>query len=31
MPGITRPLCPYPKIARYKGGDTASADSFECR
>jgi feruloyl esterase len=28
---ITRPLCPYPKVARYKGqGDTNVADSFEC-
>lgn len=27
----TRPLCPYPKIAKYKGsGDTESADSFRC-
>lgn len=32
LPGIERPLCPYPKIARYKGsGDTASAASFDCR
>lgn len=31
LPGIARPLCPYPKIARYVGGDTASADSFACR
>lgn len=31
LPGIERPLCPYPKIARYVGGDTASADSFACR
>jgi hypothetical protein len=31
LPGISRPLCPHPKIARYRGGDTASADSFECR
>ena len=31
LPGIARPLCAFPKIARYKGGDTASADSFECR
>jgi len=30
MPGISRPLCPYPSVARYKGGDTASAASFEC-
>ena len=28
---ITRPLCVYPKIARYKGkGDTNDAASFEC-
>jgi feruloyl esterase len=31
LAGIERPLCPYPRIARYKGGDTARADSFECR
>ena len=29
-PGRTRPLCPWPKYARYKGGDPESADSFEC-
>ncbi|MEA1674875.1 tannase/feruloyl esterase family alpha/beta hydrolase [Nitrospirillum sp. BR 11163] len=30
-PGRTRPLCPYPKVARYKGaGDLNSADSFDC-
>jgi hypothetical protein len=27
----TRPLCPWPKIARYVGGDKEKADSFECR
>ena len=28
---LTRPLCPYPKVARYKGrGDTNLADNFEC-
>ena len=28
---ITRPLCPYPKIARYKGhGDTNAAENFVC-
>jgi feruloyl esterase len=28
----TRPLCPYPEVARYKGeGDTNSAASFICR
>ena len=31
LPGLARLLCPYPKIARYRGGDTASADSFACR
>ena len=31
MPDIARPLCPWPKIARYKGGETQSADSFDCR
>ena len=31
-PGRTRPLCPYPEIARYKGaGDINAAASFECR
>jgi feruloyl esterase len=29
-PPLSRPLCPYPKIARYKGGDQADAGSFEC-
>jgi hypothetical protein len=29
---MTRPLCPYPQTARYKGsGDTMSATNFECR
>ena len=28
----TRPLCPYPQVARYKGsGDSERAESFECR
>lgn len=31
LPGLERPLCPYPRIARYTGGDPARADSFECR
>lgn len=31
FPGITRPLCPLPKVARYTGGDPASAESFACR
>lgn len=31
LPGVSQPLCPYPKIARYVGGDEKSAASFECR
>jgi feruloyl esterase len=28
----TRPLCPYPKVAKYKGsGDIESAASFSCQ
>lgn len=27
----TRPLCPYPKVARYVGGDKESAASFSCQ
>jgi hypothetical protein len=31
-PKRTRPLCPYPRIARYRGtGDVDTASSFECR
>jgi feruloyl esterase len=31
-PKRTRPLCPYPQIARYRGtGDVDIAASFECR
>ena len=31
-PGRTRPLCAYPKIARYKGsGSLEDASNFECR
>ena len=30
FPGASRPLCPYPQVARYKGGDTAAAESFAC-
>lgn len=27
----SRPLCPYPEVAKYKGtGDTNSAASFSC-
>lgn len=28
--GATRPLCPWPGVARYTGADPASADSFTC-
>jgi feruloyl esterase len=29
---LTRPLCAYPAVARYKGqGDTNGAENFECR
>lgn len=27
----TRPLCPYPLVARYQSGDPESADSYACR
>jgi hypothetical protein len=31
-PGRTRPLCAYPKVARYIGtGDIERAESFQCR
>jgi hypothetical protein len=31
-PGRTRPLCAYPKVARYTGtGDVNSAENFQCR
>jgi hypothetical protein len=30
FPGASRPICPYPLVARYKGGDTNNADSFMC-
>ena len=30
FPGVTRPLCPYPKYARYRGGDPRAAKSFIC-
>ena len=29
-PGRTRPLCAYPKIARYRSGDLNRAESFIC-
>jgi feruloyl esterase len=32
FPGRSRPLCPYPKHAQYRGqGDTQDANNFECR
>ena len=32
FPGRTRPLCPYPTHAQYKGtGNTEDANNFECR
>ena len=31
LPGVTRPLCPYPSVARYDGGDPEDAASFSCR
>jgi tannase/feruloyl esterase len=32
FPGRSRPLCPYPKHAQYKGsGNTEDASNFECR
>jgi feruloyl esterase len=32
FPGRSRPLCPYPKHAQYKGsGNPEDAKSFECR
>ena len=30
IPGISRPLCSYPKYARYTGGDVKQAASFIC-
>ncbi|WP_082209089.1 tannase/feruloyl esterase family alpha/beta hydrolase [Novosphingobium sp. B-7] len=29
-PGRTRPVCAWPRIARYRGGDPERADSFAC-
>jgi hypothetical protein len=29
-PGRTRPLCTYPKVARYRSGDLSQAASFAC-
>ena len=30
FPGVSRPLCPYPLVARYRGGDVNSVESFVC-
>lgn len=30
-PDRTRPLCPYPKVAIYKKGDSERAESFKCK
>jgi hypothetical protein len=30
-PGRTRKLCPYPRVAEYRGGDPELAESFSCR
>jgi feruloyl esterase len=30
FPGASRPICPYPLVARYKGGDVNNASSFAC-
>ena len=29
-PNLSRPLCPFPSVARYKGGKEDDADSFRC-
>ena len=31
FPGITRPLCPYPKVAHYENGNPNDEKSFVCR
>ncbi len=31
FPGTSRPLCPYPKVARYEHGNTDDQLSFACR
>ncbi len=31
-PAMTRPLCPYPQVATYKGaGDSNDSDNFDCK
>ncbi|MBO9575761.1 MAG: tannase/feruloyl esterase family alpha/beta hydrolase [Sphingobium sp.] len=29
-PGLSRPLCPFPTVARYRGGKEDDAESFRC-
>jgi len=31
FPGITRPLCPYPKVARFDGGAANDERTFTCK
>ena len=31
FPGVSRPLCPYPKVARYQSGNASEESSFVCR
>lgn len=32
LPPMSRPLCPYPQVARYDGsGDTGAAENFSCQ
>ncbi|MFO1218639.1 MAG: tannase/feruloyl esterase family alpha/beta hydrolase [Burkholderiaceae bacterium] len=31
LPGVSRPLCPWPQVARYAGGEPKSEASFVCR
>jgi feruloyl esterase len=31
FPETTRPLCPFPKVARYDSGDSKDQSSFSCR
>jgi len=31
FPGVSRPLCPHPQVARYTGGPQADEKSFACR
>lgn len=30
LPGVGRPLCPYPKFAKYRSGDVSDPKSFVC-